>query len=67
MKIDYSKAIISLRVKLNLSQQAMAAYLGVSYGSISRWERGIYEPTKLVKIRIINLLKENDIKIEECE
>jgi DNA-binding transcriptional regulator YiaG len=67
MKIDYSKAIISLRVKLNLSQQAMAAYLGVSYESVSRWERGIYEPTKLVKIKIINLLKENDIKIEDCE
>lgn len=67
MKIDYSKAIIFLRVKLNLSQQAMATYLGVSYGSISRWERGIYEPTKLVKIKIINLLKENDIKVEECE
>ncbi len=65
MKIDYSDAILKLRFKLNLSQQAMANYLGVSFASISRWERGKYEPTKLAKIKIDELIKENNIETRE--
>lgn len=65
MNIDYANVILQLRVKLNMSQQAMAKFLGVSFASISRWERGKYDPTKLVKIRLIELAKENDIKLEE--
>lgn len=65
MNIDYADAILRLRVKLNLSQQEMAKVLGVSFPSISRWENGHNEPTKLVKVRIIEMLKENNIKIKE--
>lgn len=65
MNIDYADAILRLRVKLNLSQQEMAKVLGVSFPSISRWENGHNEPTKLVKVRIIEMLKENNIEIKE--
>ena len=49
MKLDYASAIINLRIKLNLSQSALAELLGVSFTSVNRWENGKYEPTKLVK------------------
>ena len=65
MNINYAKAILKLRVKLNLSQQEMARLLNVSFPSISRWENGHNNPTKLAKIRIIDLLKENGIDYEE--
>ncbi|MBQ9449044.1 MAG: helix-turn-helix transcriptional regulator [Acholeplasmatales bacterium] len=65
MKIDYADAILKLRVKLNLSQQEIAKVLDVSFPSISRWENGHNEPTKLVKVRIVEMLKENDIEIKE--
>ena len=65
MNIDYADAILRLRVKLNLSQQEIAKVLGVSFPSISRWENGHNEPTKLVKVRIIEMLKENNIEIKE--
>ena len=52
MKLDYASAIISLRIKLNLSQMALAELLGVSFTSVNRWE----------KIEL--LCKENDIQME---
>ena len=65
MNIDYADAILQLRAKLNLSQQEMANLLGVSFPSISRWENGHNEPTKLAKVRIIKLLEENNIEKKE--
>lgn len=64
MNVNYADAILKLRYKLNLSQQAMAKYLGVSFASISRWERGQYEPTKLVKLKIDELLNKYSIEMD---
>ena len=61
MKLDYASAIINLRIKLNLSQSALAELLGVSFTSVNRWENGKYEPTKLVKKKIELLCRENNI------
>lgn len=64
MKENYAKAILKLRVKLNLSQKKLGEMLGVSYASINRWERGHFEPTLLVKERLKEILKENGIELE---
>jgi transcriptional regulator with XRE-family HTH domain len=64
MKLDYASAIINLRIKLNLSQSALAELLGVSFTSVNRWENGKYEPTKLVKKKIELLCIENNIQME---
>ncbi len=65
MKIDYASAIINIRIKLNLSQAALAELLGVSYTSVNRWENGKYAPTKIIKKKIELLCQENDIDLEE--
>lgn len=65
MSLNYAKAIIDLRVKLDLSQVALAELLGVSFTSVNRWENGKYAPTKIVKIKIEALCQENNIKMEE--
>lgn len=65
MKLNYASAIINLRIKLNLSQSALAELLGVSFTSVNRWENGKYEPTKLIKKKIELLCNENDIQLEE--
>ena len=64
MKLDYASAIISLRIKLNLSQMALAELLGVSFTSVNRWENGKYSPTKQPNKKIELLCKENDIQME---
>ena len=64
-KIDYADSILKLRVKLNLSQEELAKLLGVSFMSVNRWENAKYSPTKLVKVKLIQLFKENNIEINE--
>lgn len=67
MKIDYPKAILRLRAKLNISQEELGKLLGVSLASVSRWERGEHEPTAIVKIKLEDLFKDNDLNIHEGE
>ena len=64
-KIDYADGILQLRAKLNLSQEEFAKMLGVSFISVNRWENDKYAPTKLVKVKLIQLFKENNIEVKE--
>ena len=64
-KIDYADGILQLRAKLNLSQEELAKILGVSYISVNRWENDKYAPTKLVKVKLNQLFKENNIEVKE--
>ena len=61
MNIDYSKVILELRSKLNVSQEEFGKLIGASLASVSRWERVKYEPTKIVKVRLNKILSENKI------
>ena len=65
MKIDYPSLILSLRAKLNLSQEEFGKLIGASLISVSRWERGEHEPTKLVKVRLTELAEKNGVKVKE--
>lgn len=65
MAINYPKAIVILRSKLNLSQEEFGKLIGASLVSVSRWERGEFEPTKIVKVRIDELLKKHHIETNE--
>jgi putative transcriptional regulator len=47
--MDYSKLIRSLRERMLLTQTEFAEKLGVSFGSVNRWENGKHEPTMRVK------------------
>ena len=67
VKYDYPKALVELRAKLNISQHELADLLEVSYPSVSRWENGHFEPTKIVKVRVDRLLKENNIELDEVK
>ena len=64
MEIDYSRSILKLRVKLNISQMKLAEMLGVSFASINRWEKGKFEPTILAKEKLKALFKKNEIDME---
>ena len=67
MKIDYPSLILNLRAELNMNQEEFGKLLGVSLISISRWERGEHEPTKLVKVRLNKLAKEHNVEIAEVD
>ncbi len=62
--MDYRKLIKELREKLILSQEEMAATLGVSFTSINRWENGKTIPTIKARRKIVELCKKNKISLE---
>jgi len=47
--------IKELRLKLGLTQEALARKLGITSQSVSRWERGLFQPTSLA-LRALNKL-----------
>lgn len=49
--------IKDIRVKLGVSQEKFAQMLGVSFGTINRWERGSSKPSPLALDKIKYLLK----------
>jgi transcriptional regulator with XRE-family HTH domain len=52
---DYSARIKALRVRLGLTQMALADLLGVSFVSVNRWENRQTRPTGLAWRRILEL------------
>ncbi len=47
-----SEEIKQIRNRLGVSQEAFAQMLGVSFGSVNRWERGACKPSPLALGRI---------------
>lgn len=66
-KIDYADGILKLRAKLNLSQEELAKMLGVSFMSVNRWENEKFAPTKIVKVKLMQLFEENNIEVKEVK
>ena len=62
--MNYRKLVKELREKLIITQEELAALLGVSFASINRWETGKHEPTIKIKRKIVELCKENNIDLE---
>ena len=65
--MNYKKLVKEIREKLIITQEELAALLGVSFASINRWETGKHEPTIKIKRKIVQLCKENNIDLEEKE
>jgi len=61
--ILFSMDIKALRSKLALTQEELAHKLGVSWGTIARWESGQGKPSKLAQRAVKKLMEE--AKIEE--
>ena len=65
--MNYSNLIKELRNKMLLTQTEFADLLGVSFGSVNRWENGKYEPTIKAKRKLKVLCLEYNIKFEDFE
>ncbi len=63
--MNYKRLVKELREKLIITQEELAQLLGVSFASINRWETGKHEPTIKIRRKIVQLCKENNIKVED--
>lgn len=51
----YSNKIKRLRLKMLLTQDEFAQFLGVSFESVNRWENNKNEPTMKIKRKLADL------------
>ncbi|MGF1494017.1 MAG: helix-turn-helix domain-containing protein [Microcoleaceae cyanobacterium] len=56
MKTDISYLVATMRQRLGISQEKLAAELGVSFQTVNRWERGHTKPSHLALTAIKNKL-----------
>ena len=63
--MEIGKKITDLRKENGLSQEELAKLLGVSFMSVNRWENEKFAPTKIVKVKLIQLFEENNIEVKE--
>jgi transcriptional regulator with XRE-family HTH domain len=54
---DTSKMIRQLRAALGLTQEQLAAKVGVTYSTINRWENSKGKPSPLAMLRIKRIQK----------
>ena len=62
--MNYSALIKALRESMILSQEEFAKYLGVSFATVNRWEKGRHEPTYAAKRKLIALCKKHHISLD---
>lgn len=53
---DLGRLVRSLRERLELSQERLAAQLGVTFSSVNRWENGRAKPSPLAMKQIEELV-----------
>ncbi len=63
--MDYSKLIIAIRAKLNLTQQQLANKLDVNFATINRWENGKRIPSKRYIYLLEELCADNNIELKK--
>lgn len=52
--------IKAIREKYSLTQEELAAALGVSFSTVNRWENNRHKPSKLAEVRIKAYIKSLD-------
>ena len=62
MSID--KILKRIRQELNISQEALARDLNVSFTTLNRWENNRTKPSRLAMIQINDYCKQKDISSE---
>jgi DNA-binding transcriptional regulator YiaG len=65
--MEFSDKVKYVRMKLELSQEMLAKELGISYSTVSRWERENRNPQMATLGRFYNFCEKKDIHFESEE
>lgn len=63
--MNYAEAVKSLRKKMIMSQMEFADYLGVSFGTVNRWENDRFTSSIKAKRKLAPLFKKYNIQVED--
>jgi len=53
-----------LRSKVGLTQEELAQALGITVGTVSRWEKGRFRPSRLARTLILNFAHANNVTLD---
>ena len=63
--MQFNEKIYLTRMQLNMSQEAIAKELGVSFATVNRWENGKSKPNKLKEYAFEQFCKKNNLTFTE--
>ncbi len=56
-------AVRSLRRQLGMTQEELAQSLGITVGTVSRWEKGRFRPSRLARALIIEFARAHNLPL----
>lgn len=65
--VKISEKILRIRVELDLSQEALARDLNVSFATINRWENEKTVPSRRAQLLIDDYCKKHEINLDAWE
>jgi putative transcriptional regulator len=54
--------IKAIRLKLGFTQEDLARKLGLALSTVSKWEQGLFSPSRLAREKLEKLLKKGGMK-----
>lgn len=65
MTEDISQYIRQIRQQLGMTQEEFAHALGITVGTVNRWENGRFRPSKLAKATILEFARRHGVHLSE--
>lgn len=62
---DMSQNIRQIRQQLGMTQEEFAHALGITVGTVNRWENGRFRPSKLAKATILEFARRHGVQLSE--
>jgi len=65
MTEDMSQYIRHIRQQLGMTQEEFAHALGITVGTVNRWENGRFRPSKLAKATILEFARRHGVHLAD--
>jgi DNA-binding transcriptional regulator YiaG len=59
-----SELVRALRRELKMTQEELAHELGITVGTVNRWENGRFRPSKLARATIVDCAQRHGLSVE---